>query len=432
MNPSNENMINLMGYLKIFFRRKELFIIPAFAGLIIGISLGIILPKKYVSSTILMVEEGKSDNPLFDNLAVSSTVLQRMTAIRESMLGWNSLVKLVKRLNLDKNVKTPQDLEGLVLGIRKNIIIKLRGNNIIDLSYVGANPEMTQAVVKNITEIFIERNLDIQNQETSDAIAFIEEQLKVYRGKIKSAEIAKLRESLNILLVDSTEEHPRVKQLREEVAAKEEELKRENLQYTENIDLNTRTTNTIISEIKSALDKIDGGTQASVGASGADASDKDIYKVMLIDKLDTVMARDVDVNNQIYNTLLQRLETAKITQRLQSSKEGTKYTILDPPRIPLAPVQPNKILVTLAGLLAGVIIGAGLVITAEFLDKSFIDVEDAKQFLGVPLLGAISRINTEQSIRLEKERMAWMYSLMVIAGALAVMVSVAVSNIIKH
>lgn len=423
--------MNLMGYLKIFFRRKELFIIPAFAGLIIGISLGIILPKKYVSSTILMVEEGKSDNPLFDNLAVSSTVLQRMTAIRESMLGWNSLVKLVKRLNLDKNVKTPQDLEGLVLGIRKNIIIKLRGNNIIDLSYVGANPEMTQAVVKNITEIFIERNLDIQNQETSDAIAFIEEQLKVYRGKIKSAEIAKLKESLNILLVDSTEEHPRVKQLREEVAAKEEELKRENLQYTENIDLNTRTTNTIISEIKSALDKIDGGSQASAG-SGAEAPGKDIYKVMLIDKLDTVMARDVDVNNQIYNTLLQRLETAKITQRLQSSKEGTKYTILDPPRIPLAPVQPNKILVTFAGLLAGVIIGAGLVITAEFLDKSFIDVEDAKQFLGVPLLGAISRINTEQSIRLEKEKLAWMYSLMVIAGALAVMVSVAVSNMIKH
>jgi uncharacterized protein involved in exopolysaccharide biosynthesis len=431
MNPSTDNMMNLMGYLKIFFRRKELFIIPTFAGLIIGISLGIILPKKYVSSTILMVEEGKSDNPLFDNLAVSSTVLQRMTAIRESMLGWNSLVKLVKRLNLDKNVKTPQDLEGLVLGIRKNIIIKLRGNNIIDLSYIGANPEMTQAVVKNITEIFIERNLDIQNQETSDAIAFIEEQLKVYRGKIKSAEIAKLREQLNILLVDSTEEHPRVKQLREEITSKEEELKRENLQYTENIDLNTRTTNTIIQEIKSALDKIDGGSQASVGAS-QEPSGKDIYKVMLIDKLDTVMARDVDVNNQIYNTLLQRLETAKITQRLQSSKEGTKYTILDPPRIPLAPVQPNKLLVAFAGLLAGIIIGAALVITTEFLDKSFIDVEDAKQFLGVPLLGAISRINTEQSIRLEKEKSAWLYSLMVIAGVLAVMVSVAVSNIIRH
>ncbi len=433
MNPaSTENVTSLMSYLKIFFRRKELFVIPAFAGFIIGIGLGIILPKKYVSSTILLVEEGKSDNPLFEQLAVSSTVIQRMTAIRESMLGWNSLVKLVKRLNLDKEIKTPQELEHLILGIRKNIVIKLRGQNIIDLSYYGENPEMTQAVVKNITEIFIERNLEVQNQETADAIAFIQEQLKVYRGKIKSAEIAKLKEQLNILLVDSTEEHPKVKQLREQIAAKEEELKRENLQYTENIDLNTRTTNTIIQEIKSALDKIDGGQTSIAQTTAPENSDKDIYKVMLMDKLDTVMARDVDVNNQIYNTLLQRLETAKITQRLQSSKEGTKYTVLDPPRIPLAPIQPNKFLVAISGLIGGILLGVGLVITAEFLDKSFIDVEDAKQFLGVPLLGAISKINTEQSIRYENERLAWFYSLMLLVGVLAIILSVAVANFMKH
>ncbi len=45
---------------------------------------------------------------------------------------------------------------------------------------------------------------------------------------------------------------------------------------------------------------------------------------MVMDKIDTVMARDVNVNEAIYNNLLQRLETAKITQRLQSSKEGTQ------------------------------------------------------------------------------------------------------------
>ena len=107
------------------------------------------------------------------------------------------------------------------------------------------------------------------------------------------------------------------------------------------------------------------------------------------------MARDVAVNNQIYNTLLQRAETAKITQRLQSSKEGTRYTILDPPRLPLKPIKPNKILVTLAGIFMGVVSGSVLVFALEFLDKSFIDVEEANRFFGTPLLGAISRINTE-------------------------------------
>jgi len=417
-----------MNYLKIFFRRKELFIIPAFIGLIFGVCTGLVLPKKYISSTILMVEEGKSDNPLFDQLAVSSTVGQRMTAIRESMLGWNSLVQLTKRLNMDKDIKTPQELEFAVLGIRKDMMIRMRGQNILELSYIGDEPERTRDVVKNITEIFIERNIDIQNKETSDAIVFIEEQLKLYRGKIKSAEIAQLKDNLKTLLLDSTEQHPRVKELREVIIAKEDELRKENLEYTEDVTLDEQTVNPIINDIRAALDDVEGTGARKISLENPE---KDYYKVLLVDTLDKVMARDVGVNNSIYNMLLQRLETAKITQRLQSSKEGTKYTILDPPRVPLRPVRPNKVLVAIGGLMVGSLLGFVFVIATEFLDKSFIDVEEANQFFGVPLLGAISKIQTEESVRRQKERQVWMYSLTFAAGVVIIILTNAVGSFLK-
>lgn len=420
-----------LNYLKIIFRRKELFLIPALVGLVLGICSGIVLPKKYISSAILLVEEGKTDNPLFDKLAVSSTIRQRIATIKESMLGWNSLVKLVKRMNLDRNIKSPQELENLIIGIKSNIFIKMRGENIIDISYVGETPEITQGIVKNITEIFIDRNLEIQNQETGDAIGFIEEQLKLYRGKIKSAELAQLKDSLNTLLVDSTDKHPRVIELKEQVAAKEAELKRENLQYQENVTLDAMTTNPIISEIRKALTTIEGQSTGTTKETKLAGKDSDLYKVMLIDKLDNVMARDANVNSQVYNTLLQRLETAKITQRLQSSKEGTRYTILDPPRLPLKPSKPNKILVALAGFFLGSFLGVGLIVSIEMLDKSFIDVEDAKNFLGVPLFGAISRINTDISIQRERERQVWFYSVALVAGIAAILVTTAIANFLK-
>jgi len=430
MTEEKNTTVTPLNYLKIFFRRKELLAIPTFICLILGICTGIVLPKQYMTSTILLVEEGKTDNPLFNKLAVSSTVKQRMSTIRESMLGWNSLVKLVKRLNLDKDVKSRREFEDLILNIKKKLTIKMRGRNIIDLSYVGNDPELTQAIVKNVTDIFVERNIDIQNQETTDAINFIEEQLKVYRGKIKSAEIAQLKDNLKVLLIDSTDQHPRVKDLRELIAANEEDLKLENLEYTENIKLDN-TTNPIIEEIKSALDKLEtGSTVATIPGPEVDIS-KDYYKVMLIEKLDNVMARDVNVNTNIYNVLLQRLETAKITQRLQSSKEGTKYTVLDPPRVALDPIKPNKILIAFIGLVLGLMVGFGLVVASEFLDKSFIDVEDAKQFLGGPLLGAISKITTEAGIRKDKERLGWLYSLTFVAGVAGIILTTAVSNFIK-
>jgi capsular polysaccharide biosynthesis protein len=101
--------------------------------------------------------------------------------------------------------------------------------------------------------------------------------------------------------------------------------------------------------------------------------------------------------------LLQRLETAKITQRLEASKQGTRYTIIDPPRLPLQPTKPRIIFVFI-GLFLGGGAGVGLVFAREFLDQSFLDIEDAKENLDMPVLGAISRITTQEEIRREKEK----------------------------
>ncbi len=429
MSDVDSSTFSPMSYLKIFFRRKELLIIPAFAGLILGICAGILLPKEYKSETVILVQEGKSDNPLFSRLAVSTTVQERMSGLKESILGWNSLVELVKRLNLDKDIKNKIEFENLILGLRSAIQIRLRGQNILQLSYVGENPEKTQAIVKNITEIFIDRNIKVQNDETSDAIAFIEQQLKVYKSKIKSAEIARLQEQLDGLLVDSTEAHPMVKKIRVGIAAKKEELRAQNLEYTEDVNLTYQATNPMIEEIRKALDSIESTTKGKTDAHILQG--KDNAQLTLSLDLQNVIGRDAAVNEQIYNTLLERLETAKITQRLQSSKEGTRYTVLDPPRIPLKPFKPNKVLVGAIGLFLGTLAGVGLIILVEFLDKSFLDVEEAKNFLGVPLLGAISKINTVESIFQEKEKQRWLYSLTVAAGVIVVVVTVAVANFIK-
>ncbi|HQO59079.1 MAG TPA: GNVR domain-containing protein [Candidatus Omnitrophota bacterium] len=426
MAELNTDTMSFMAYLKMFFRRKELVIIPMLLGLSLGVCAGILLPKKFLSSTVILVEEGKTDNPLFSDLAVSSTVQQRMNTIKESMLGWTSLVELVKRLHLDKNVKTRQQFEALILGIRKDIIIRLRANNILELAYVGLDPVQTQAVVQNITDIFIERNKKIQTQETQDAITFIEQQLKIYKGKIKSAEIAELQDQLDELLIDSTERHPLVRQLQEKMDIQKAELEAENLQYTKPDKLEKETSNPLISSIKAALDKMEG--TAGAPTKNGTAENDELYKIML---LNTVAARDVRVNEQIYNMLLQRMETAKITQSLQLSKEGTKYTILDPPRVPLQPFQPNRVLVAVIGAILGAALGIGLVFLLEFLDKSFIDVEEAKDFLGAPLLGAISKIETEVTVRMEREKQMWMYAVTVLGSVILVIVTIAVENFLK-
>ncbi len=215
---------NPTEYLKVFFRRKWVVVIPAFIGLVLGIVACFLLPREWKSSTTILVEEEKMINPLMQSLAVSTTAAQRMQSIREIILGWNSLVELTKKLDLAKNVQNQSAFEELILGLRKNIYVQMQQANIIKIAYQGKNPQETQLVAKTLTDILMERNMQSQTKETDVAISFIKEQLAIYKRKIKESEISKLEEQLKTLLTDSTELHPLVKELRGKIAITKKEL----------------------------------------------------------------------------------------------------------------------------------------------------------------------------------------------------------------
>lgn len=403
-NTENTQTRSPAEYLKIFFRNKWLIISAAWVGLVIGIFFSLTLPPKYQSSAVILIQEEKAINPLMQGLAVSSSVEDRMKTIKEQLLGWNSLVALTKKLNLDKQAGSQKEFESLVLGLRKDIYVAVRGRNFIEIAYIGKNPQETQLIAKTMTDILLEENMRAQTQETDIAINFIKEQLDLYKRKIKESELADLEDQLKKLLVDSTEEHPLVKELRQKIETARKELSSGEYE----VIVAGKPVNSAAAEaLKKELEKMTAEASSAPLVSPLDTTaptdpNTAIYKLMLMDKLDSVLARDTKVNENIYNLLLQKLETAKITQRLESSKIGTRYTIIDPPRLTLSPTKPNKPLVIFMGLIGGIGLGAGLIFAREFLDSSFLDLEEAKAILDVPVLGAISRLTTEEEINKEK------------------------------
>lgn len=412
MNDSFLNATQLpLRYLKIFFRRKWFLAVPAVVGLIGGIVFGAILPKVYESSSVVMVEEEKTLNPLISGLAVSADINSRMRTIREQILGWNSLVQLVERLNLAKDIKNQLQYERLILGLRDKVQVRMKGPNLIKIAYQSRDPQEAKRVVQTVNEIFVEENLRAQEKESTVAIDFLKDQIKVYSRKIRESEIAEMKDKLKDLLVDSTEEHPMVKDLRKRIAEEERSLD------TESFDVETAKPIPVASNpayeslIKQQIDQAVQTVSATNTSPdtrdlvplgrvnpGQTGSNEALYNLLLLDKLDATMARDAKVNENIYNMLLQRLETAKITQRLEASKQGTRYTVLDPPRLPLRPIKPNKFLVMIMGIFFGVSAGIGLVLLMEFTDHSFLGIDEAKEFLDAPILGGISKILTEEDV----------------------------------
>jgi len=428
---------NPVEYLKVIFRRKWFFIIPSFIGLVLGIIACFLLPKSFESYTVILVQEEKLLNPLIQGLAVSTSVNQRMATIKEQLLGWHSLVELTKKLNLAQNISNQADFEDLILKLRGNISVKMYGPMLIRISYQSRDPRECQLVVQTLSDILIEENMREQAKDSDIAINFIKEQLQVYKRKIKESEINAMEEQLKNLLHDSTEEHPMVKELRDKVNRAKKEL--ESGEYKVESP-EKPIPSPVYESMKKELDKIiqdETAKAVPLNTAYAQSENKEgdpnatIYKLLLMDKIDSSVSRDMNVNENIYNMLLQKLETAKITQRLEASKEGTRYNIIDPPRLPLKPSKPKKIMVVLMGFFLGGFAGTGLVFGREFMDQSFLDIEDAKNNLGYPVLGAISRITTPEEVQKEKIRHRMAMITLTVTSVLLIIIAMLVSLLKK-
>jgi len=73
-------------------------------------------------------------------------------------------------------------------------------------------------------------------------------------------------------------------------------------------------------------------------------------------------------------------------------KDRTKYRIIEPARVPLAPVWPDKKKIIVMGILLGMVLGGAAVFLAEVMDNSFRRVDDVEDLLQLPVLATIPKI----------------------------------------
>lgn len=388
----NIQEIKWQDYLRIFLRRKWFFFLPLIIVFTIIVIASFLLPKSYEAKAIILVEEGKVLNPLLKNLAISTTVSERLHLLREEILSWPRVVQLVEELGLNKNKTSPLQFEKLIADVRTRISVSMRGDDMITISYYDRDPAVTQKVVNTISDIFIRKNLISQSEESNTAIDFIKDQLDIYKKKLETSEgslrsfketyglqmplaaqinteLARLEAELTTLLVDCTEEHPKVKELRGNIQS----LKEKRAQ------------------------------QVRLAAESANVDAKEYIEVAeSIPKQEQELARltrDTTVNERLYAMFLERLETARISEELEDSENKTKFKIIEPARFPLKPIKPDKIKFGLMGLVLGAMAGFGCIYLVEYSDQSFRGVEELKSFIDIPVLGVISKIITEEYLR---------------------------------
>ncbi|MFT4582925.1 MAG: polysaccharide chain length determinant protein (PEP-CTERM system associated) [Gammaproteobacteria bacterium] len=217
--------------------------------------------------------------------------------------------------------------------------------------------------------------------------------------------ILELESQLDQLLLQYTEKHPDVVGIRLTVKALEEKRQEEVKRIAENereeLSNVSSSTNESLAyqELKIAL----GQTDADVAGLKIRAEEFNKRVEALARLLDTVpeveaelqrLDRDYELNKKNYEELLKRRESARLSNEVDSEADHLKLKVIEPPRIPLIPVGPKRILM-FSGVLTGALgFGAVLALLLTQITPRFYSSDELKEFAQIPVIGVVTMISS--------------------------------------
>ena len=320
---------------------------------------------------------------------VDSVMLERQEAVSNSLNFINEqLAEFEKRLSQVENDLVAEQKKGVLESLDKDSANFLEQLTKLDADLVDVDLRLQQA----------------------------QEQLRVARSQLNSSvsrpftnpEIIRLRTELAGLNTQLTElqnkysdDWPDVRKLKVETAQKEAELRRAENKIPRNSQKNTSAEREYWQEEVKKLT-----IEKSVLTNKIADNNRKLQQ-MPQRQLDLArITREKAAVENMYSMLLQRKNNAMLLQATEIDQKGNVAQVFDEAVRPEFPIKPNKERIVAMAAALGLMLGVGLAFLLEFFDFSFHSINEVEDYLSLPVLGAIHKINTyEGELRAKRNKL---------------------------
>ena len=188
-----------------------------------------------------------------------------------------------------------------------------------------------------------------------------------------------------------TAQHPKVKQVEQEIVKLKQKI---NSEINKVASLQAPSDNPVHQQLLAA--KFTSEAEASVAQSNLaklaqidNDNKEDIRNLSDKEQEFVSLMRDVTVANEIYVMLAKRLEEAKVAE----ASVATEVQVVDTATLPTAPVAPKKAMTLLLAALLGILASSGFVVVRELLNRTIKNSDDVANYLDLPVLGSVPDMN---------------------------------------
>ena len=191
--------LNIPLYLGIVRRRHMLFLIPLFLGWLAVWAASWVLAPRYKSGTLILVEEPAMPKA-YVTPNVADDLQERLQSITQQILSRTRLLHIIDEFNLYGHTRGHSHFspDEKVEQMRKDIEIELVRDaqhqvTAFNVYYSASDPHIAQQVTSELTNLFINENLEVRQQQSEDTTKFLEDQLETAEQSLAAQE-EKIRE----------------------------------------------------------------------------------------------------------------------------------------------------------------------------------------------------------------------------------------------
>ena len=192
-----QQLTDLAPILLMEMRRHPVMLAAIFAGIaLLALLIGVMIPKKYTSSTTILVQESNIIGPLMEGRAVPTGVSDRAGMITEVAFSHKVMTEILKAGGWMAGNPSPLAQDKLSEKVIARTKISNPSNNLIQIDYTDADPQRAYEVTRRFAEMVMQESLATKERESRDAYEFIDSQVSQYHDKLSDAE-AKLEQYRN-------------------------------------------------------------------------------------------------------------------------------------------------------------------------------------------------------------------------------------------
>jgi len=326
--------------------------------------------------------------------------------------------------------------------LKKLDVTPSRESSIIEISFYGANPQFSAAIANAFAEAYLQTNIQLKVEPSKKAAIYFTDQLKDLKNDLESAQqkLSAYQQEKGIVSVDERldVERARLNDLSTQLVmaqgqAMEAQSRQRNSNGTSANESPDIASNPVIQSLKADIaraeskfanisqtvernhpqyqsakaevdhlrDELNRQVQQTSGTVATNARilqqrESEIRAALEAQKIKvlelnrdrdalSILVREVESAQNAYDLATQRFSQTNI----EGQSNQSDVAILNPATVPLKPASPRILLNTAAAIFLGTLLGLGLAIVAELLDKRIRSPEDLVEILQAPVLGVM-------------------------------------------